>query len=342
VEDYKLAGQFFDKGHVIQFRARDITNPGRNAISWRFHVIEDETVLSKATVHLSNTARAIIANRKEIDEGFLVCKRFVQWYRSEKRSEEEIIISSDNYEQIIPSEKADKLAVRRCVMETICGFYDEGEQFVSLFEILLSCDFGTADVNRALTVLTGKGWILPAADQGVYRLNQSKSDEFEEFLKRPSLPQTPHPHFQEVGIDVRGDFAFVIMPFREEEFPQRIYGDVIKPFVDDKFGIRPVRVDEDFTSQNILNKIYTYTLRSDFVIAEISTRNPNVMYELGLALALGKDVIVIENKEYASRTRWPERIFDIDKFPYYRYGDDKELQDSLDKAIIAHLSTRKK
>ncbi len=41
------------------------------------------------------------------------------------------------------------------------------------------------------------------------------------------------------------------------------------------------------------NKIYSYILRASFVVAEVTTRNPNVLYELGLAHMLEKDCIIL-------------------------------------------------
>lgn len=339
MRQYTTTSSFFEKGKVIAFGMRDVTHPGREATSWQFDILENQTTRTEVTIHLSDTAQNMMA-KNGLSWEFMLCKRFVRWYRSGNRDICEIEINAVNYSELTPSSSSDREVVERDVLQAVHGYWEEGRT-VDSFEISLSCDFNLDDIDSAKRRLRARSWVRRVSGNR-YQLNPEHVEKIGEFLKPLSLPPTAHRHFQVVDIDVTGDFAFVIMPFREEEFPQRIYGDVIKPFVDDKFGIRPVRVDEDFTSQNILNKIYTYTLRSDFVIAEISTRNPNVMYELGLALALGKDVIVIENKEYASRTRWPERIFDIDKFPYYRYGDDKELQDSLDKAITAHLSTRKK
>jgi hypothetical protein len=104
-----------------------------------------------------------------------------------------------------------------------------------------------------------------------------KSDRIVSFDRRINK------YFQEIKIQATEPFCFVIMPFREEKFPQRIYTEIIKPFVESGFRISCYRVDEDHLPDRIGNKIYTYILRSSFIIAEVTSPNPNVFYELGLA-----------------------------------------------------------
>jgi len=337
--------RFFVNSKVIFFGATRVSGGETPTYAWQFDVLQDEEVVDQEIVQLSVKDLGLIRGRG-FDEQLLVSMKFAHGYRYRDAIQKGVGVPSFDYRKLFESTNAEKAVVRCCLLETIHGFYEEGIQAATLFGILLSCDFSREEVKQAIDWCERREWLLQRGPpyperRCAYELNPSKIIEIENFLKSPPRIRPLHRHFQEVPIDVSGDFAFVIMPFREEEFPQRIYSDVIKPFVDEKFKIRCVRVDEDFTSQNILNKIYTYTLRSDFVIAEISTRNPNVMYELGLALSLGKDVIVVENKEYASLSKWPERIFHIDKFPYYRYEDDSELREELDRAIIAHLKLQK-
>lgn len=80
-------------------------------------------------------------------------------------------------------------------------------------------------------------------------------------------------------------FAFVLMPF-EKKFDD-IY----------KFGIKAVaneleviaeRVDEQTYSETMLERIYRQISSADFIIADMTGRNPNVFYEVGYAHAKGK------------------------------------------------------
>jgi len=144
-----------------------------------------------------------------------------------------------------------------------------------------------------------------------------------------SMDRKSNRYYQEVKIEANEPFCFVIMPFREDEFPQRIYADVIKPIIEDSFKIFCYRVDEDRLPDRIDNKIYSYLLRAAFVIAEVTTCNPNVLYELGLAHMLEKDCIILTQKS-------PDEIpFDINRIRAEKYGDDDQLCDILKKSISA-------
>lgn len=80
-------------------------------------------------------------------------------------------------------------------------------------------------------------------------------------------------------------FAFVLMPFSSD------FDDVYKlgiKAVADELGIVAERVDEQIFSETMLERIYRQIEAADFVIADMSGRNPNVFYEVGYAHARGK------------------------------------------------------
>lgn len=84
--------------------------------------------------------------------------------------------------------------------------------------------------------------------------------------------------------------AFVMMPFSEE------FDDVFKIGIKEtaeKEGVRAYRLDEELFNEGMLEKIYSEIESADFIIADLSNRNPNVFYELGYAHAIGKLCILI-------------------------------------------------
>ncbi len=152
--------------------------------------------------------------------------------------------------------------------------------------------------------------------------------------KRPisptiSLDRKSNRYFQEIVIQAKEPFCFIIMPFRKDEFDQSIYFDVIKPLIENTFKIECYRVDEDELPDRIDNKIYTYLLRAAFIIAEVSTHNANVMYELGIAHMLEKDCIIL-NKRPPS-----EMPFDINRISANPYEGEDQLRAYLTKTIAA-------
>src|SRR5262249_34564754 len=84
--------------------------------------------------------------------------------------------------------------------------------------------------------------------------------------------------------------CFVLMPF-DPKF-QPLYEDHIKPTVDGA-GLRCQRWDDVVGTRQITLDIWERINRSRFLIAELTEQNPNVFYELGLAHALSKDVILL-------------------------------------------------
>ena len=85
--------------------------------------------------------------------------------------------------------------------------------------------------------------------------------------------------------------CFVIMPFRPEL--GYLYR-TIKRHLEQAFpGISVVRGDDEAMTVTVLQKIADYIRQADVVIADCSGRNPNVFYELGMAHALDKQVVLV-------------------------------------------------
>jgi len=86
-----------------------------------------------------------------------------------------------------------------------------------------------------------------------------------------------------------------------------------------------VLVDRE-TPGLITDQIWNYIRRAEVVVTEITGHNPNVMYELGLAMALGKKVII------ATGDKAP-LPFDISTYRVIRYKDTTKLEARLKKAF---------
>jgi hypothetical protein len=91
------------------------------------------------------------------------------------------------------------------------------------------------------------------------------------------------------------DTCFVMMPFALPlgDYYSKIY----KPAIE-KAGLRPVRADtEIFGTGKIIDQIWAGINSAKVLVAELTTRNPNVFYELGLAHALEKPVVLVSSNE---------------------------------------------
>ena len=62
-------------------------------------------------------------------------------------------------------------------------------------------------------------------------------------------------------------------------------------------GYSVERADDLYVSRPIMLDVQQSILRADLLLCEMSGRNPNVFYELGLAHAIGKPVILVSRDE---------------------------------------------
>lgn len=84
--------------------------------------------------------------------------------------------------------------------------------------------------------------------------------------------------------------CFVISPFGEPY--DSYFTRIIKPALDE-CGFYAARGDSLFRPSSIMDDIWLGIREAKLLIAELTTRNANVFYELGLAHALSKPVILI-------------------------------------------------
>lgn len=84
--------------------------------------------------------------------------------------------------------------------------------------------------------------------------------------------------------------CFTIMPFGGwfDEYYESIYCPAIQAA-----GLKPCRADDLYRPSTIVTDIWSYTQKAKLVLADLSGKNPNVFYELGLAHALAKPAILI-------------------------------------------------
>ena len=75
------------------------------------------------------------------------------------------------------------------------------------------------------------------------------------------------------------------------------YGLIYEPAIK-KAGLKAVRADDDiFATGKIIDQVWTGIRAARVLVAELTSRNPNVFYELGLAHALKKPVVLVSSNE---------------------------------------------
>lgn len=128
--------------------------------------------------------------------------------------------------------------------------------------------------------------------------------------------------------------CFVIQPFDGGEFDNR-YKDIYEPAIR-KAGLEAYRVDEDKAVQIPIDSIEEKIKDSAICLADISLDNPNVMFELGYALALDKDVVLICKEDTRNKFPFDIRHRNIIK---YKTGSPTDFV-KLEKEIVESLKAR--
>ncbi|QHD95994.1 hypothetical protein HND96_11220 [Proteus terrae subsp. cibarius] len=125
--------------------------------------------------------------------------------------------------------------------------------------------------------------------------------------------------------------CFVIMPIAdsagyEHGHFMRVYRHLIKPACE-RAGFSPIRADDVSSSNMIVVDILKKIIESDIAICDLSSRNPNVLYELGLRQAFNKKTIIIKDKDTSSP-------FDVSGFRYTEYDQILRI-DNVQNEIIS-------
>lgn len=120
--------------------------------------------------------------------------------------------------------------------------------------------------------------------------------------------------------------CFVAMPFRPELHYFYLY---VQTHLSHKYRLVTERGDHTYATVPLIEKIKGQILRASVVIVDITGRNPNVFYELGVADTNGKRVILITQDDIAESpvdVRHREII-------HYQLDKDVDFLSRLDKAI---------
>ena len=125
--------------------------------------------------------------------------------------------------------------------------------------------------------------------------------------------------------------CFVIQPF-SPKFDKR-YDEDYKPALE-AAGLEAYRIDQDPRTERLIDSIEEEIQKATICLADITTDNPNVWYELGYAFAVGRSVIMV-----CSNERDDKYPFDIQHRTIIKYSS--ESRSDFDK-LRDEISTRAK
>lgn len=127
--------------------------------------------------------------------------------------------------------------------------------------------------------------------------------------------------------------CFIIMPISDcDPYPignfRRVYEYIIKPAVI-KAGFLPIRADDILNTNYIAIDVIKRIVSCDMALCDLSGKNPNVFYELGIRQAFNFPVTLI-------RDSTTTRAFDIQGFRDIEYDESLRIDNvEMTKSLIA-------
>ncbi len=98
------------------------------------------------------------------------------------------------------------------------------------------------------------------------------------------------PRFEKIEFKLKEKHCFHLCPFTKPF--NTIYKDHIIPSVKST-GFSISRADDMFSMRPVINDIWEEINSAEVIIADVTSRNANVMYEIGMAHTVGKPVMII-------------------------------------------------
>ncbi len=145
-----------------------------------------------------------------------------------------------------------------------------------------------ASVDRILADFFEK--IQEELDTRAGKKFRARKPEIFEEIPDEALEETSRAPDASALLSSSSSLCFILMPFGEPF--DEIYRQIIHPVVLQE-GLEPLRADDIYTPGSIMEQIRSAIQQARICIADLSGRNPNVLYELGIAQALGKPTVLL-------------------------------------------------
>jgi hypothetical protein len=99
-----------------------------------------------------------------------------------------------------------------------------------------------------------------------------------------------NPIFNRIEIAPRENHCFYLGPFSTPY--NEIYRDHVVPALEGE-GVTVSRADEIFSTEAVIEDIWSGIVGATFIVADLTTKNANVLYEVGMAHTVGRPVIIM-------------------------------------------------
>lgn len=192
----------------------------------------------------------------------------------------------------------------RAILEEVRNAFEK--QIYALNDRLIQNEERWRDVNHLLL-------------REEYIANKSSLDTnrriyYTEFLRANGITEN--------DLKVNNRLIFVLTPFNDQFYNEYM---TIRKTCDD-MGFTCFRGDEEEFKGDIFPKMLKYIVQARIIIGNINGRNPNVLYELGVAQALDKSVVLVSKE--------PKDLpIDIQSQRFLIYSDSNSLSEQLKKEL---------
>jgi hypothetical protein len=132
--------------------------------------------------------------------------------------------------------------------------------------------------------------------------------------------------------------CFVIQPFDKGKFDKR-YDDVFSPAILDA-GLEPYRVDRDPGVVTLIDSIMEEVRTAAACLADITTDNPNIWFEAGLALAGQKDLVLVCSRERVTKMPFDVQHRNVLFYETESLSDFDALRASITERLKALIKKR--
>jgi hypothetical protein len=270
----------------------------------------------------------------------------------ENPSTREFVFKANDYESIKTNMRNGGLNLRNNILNL---FYRVNilrpEVFLTAYDIEDNFLYSKEEITNWANVLEQSELLVRDAEATRYiragvnvhgfKMNHRKMKEIEEELGIRSIKgqyivdASKNDHFKvcETHAESQGPFVFILMPFNKKEIPQHVFK-IYKEIVKEELNINCIRADSEMRKNYIESKIYSLIVKAKLIIGELSTNNSNVIFELGMALALNKHVILTSYNKKGHRKK--KRVFDFTHFDTISYKNYSELRTKLRQSLMPY------
>lgn len=178
--------------------------------------------------------------------------------------------------------------------------------------------------STLLSILIKGGFVIESKEDGEVKISLNKQKTLDGITASNSIFGAP---IKKYTYDL-----FVLMPFKTELMP--VYEDHIKK-VAGLLNLSIARADNFFSPNPIMSEIWSAIAQAKILVADCTDKNPNVFYEIGIAHAIDKPVILI--------TQNPDDVpFDLRHRRYIPYSYTPPGMNKFEQALLLTINEVKK